>query len=154
VSVSEALIARTILAGTVAQAAPARDLPSAWERDAPEPGEAERRLREAAGPTGEAAPVVPPLPPVEGGPLHTLGIGALQAAFAAGATDPVALVAALTGRIARHPSGRDAVLAPVPGAEDAAQESARRIRAGPGRPGPSKACPSASRTSSTAPARR
>lgn len=133
-SVSEALIARTILAGTVAQAAPARDLPSAWERDAPEPGEAERRLREAAGPTGEAAPVVPPLPPVEGGPLHTLGIGALQAAFAAGATDPVALVAALTGRIARHPSGRDAVLAPVPGAEDAAQESARRIRAGQARP--------------------
>ena len=137
-SVSDALIARTILAGTVAETAPARDLPSAWERDAPEPGQAERRLREAAETTGEAAParppVMPPLPPVEDGPLHALGIGALQAAFAAGATDPVALLAALTARIARHPSGRDAVLAPVPGAQAAAEESARRIRAGRARP--------------------
>ncbi|WP_053078422.1 amidase [Methylobacterium tarhaniae] len=126
-SVSDALIARTILAGTVAEATPARDLPSAWERDAPEPGEAERRLREVANATGKAVPLAPPLPPVEDGPLHALGIGALQAAYAAGATDPVAVVAALTGRIAGHPSGRDAVLALVPGAEAAAEESARRI---------------------------
>ncbi|KMO17942.1 hypothetical protein SQ03_11210 [Methylobacterium platani JCM 14648] len=61
-------------------------------------------------------------------------MGALQAAFAAGTTDPVALLAALRERIARHPSGRDAVLAPVPGAAAAAEESARRIRAGAGRP--------------------
>jgi len=138
VTVSDALIARTILAGTVAEAAPARDLHSAWERDAPEPAWAERRLREAAEATGAAAPIAPPtappLPPAGDGPLHGLGIGALQAAYAAGATDPVALVAALKDRIARHPSGRDAVLAPVPGAEDAARESARRIREGAARP--------------------
>ncbi|BAQ46787.1 MULTISPECIES: amidase [Methylobacterium] len=133
-SVSDALIARTILAGTVAEGAPARDLPSAWDRDAPEPAQAERCLRQAAEATGAAAPAPSPLPPVEAGPLHALGIGALQAAFAAGTTDPVALVAALRERIARHPSGRDAVLAPVPGADDAAAESARRIRAGEARP--------------------
>ncbi|MCF4125255.1 amidase [Methylobacterium sp. SyP6R] len=133
-SVSDALIARTILAGTVAQTAPARDLPSAWERTAPEPAWAERRLREAADTTGEAVPIPPPMPPVEDGPLHTLGIGALQAAFAAGVTDPVAILAALTDRIARHPSGRDAVLAPVPGGRAAAEESARRIRMGEARP--------------------
>ncbi|WP_205825136.1 amidase [Methylobacterium terricola] len=133
-SVSDALIARTILAGTVAQGAPARDLPSAWERDAPEPAQAERRLRQAADATGEAAPAAPPLPPVEDGLPHTLGIGALKAAYAAGTTDPVALVAALQARIARHPSGRDAVLARVPGADEAAQDSARRIREGTARP--------------------
>ncbi|KMO42605.1 hypothetical protein VQ02_02745 [Methylobacterium variabile] len=133
-SISDVLIARTILAGTVAESAPARDLPSAWERDAPEPGEAEQRLRSAAAATGEAAPAAPPLPPVQDGPLHALGIGALQAAFAAGTTDPVALLAALRERVARHPSGRDALLAPVPGAEAAAAESARRIRAGQARP--------------------
>ncbi|PIK71120.1 amidase, partial [Methylobacterium frigidaeris] len=133
-TVSDALIARTILAGTVAEAAPARDLPSAWERDAPEPAQAERRLLEAAHAIGDAAPIVPPLPPVQAGPLHALGIGALQAAFAAGATDPVTLVDALKARIARHPSGRDAVLALVPGAETAAEESARRIRTGEARP--------------------
>ncbi|BCM84091.1 amidase [Methylobacterium indicum] len=133
-TVSDALIARTILAGTVGEAAPARDLPSSWERDAPEPAHAERRLRQAAEATGEAAPVMPPLPAVEDGPLHGLGIGALQAAFAAGTTDPVALLAALQARIDRHPSGRDAVLAPVPGARDAAEASARRIRAGEARP--------------------
>ncbi|TGD95788.1 amidase [Methylobacterium nonmethylotrophicum] len=133
-SVSDALIARTILAGTVAESAPARDLPSAWERDAPEPAHAEQSLRNAAAATGEAAPIMPPLPPVEDGPLHRLGIGALQAAYAAGTTDPVAVVAALRARIARHPSGRDAVLAPVPGAEAAAEDSTRRIREGLARP--------------------
>lgn len=133
-SVSDALIARTILAGTIAQGAPARDLPSSWDRTAPEPAWAERRLREAANTTGEAAPLVPPLPPVEDGPLHALGIGALQAAYAAGTTDPVALLAALTARITRHPSGRDAVLAPVPDARAAAEESAQRIRDGRARP--------------------
>jgi aspartyl-tRNA(Asn)/glutamyl-tRNA(Gln) amidotransferase subunit A len=134
VTVSDALIARTILAGTVAEPAPARDLPSPWERDAPEPAQAEQRLREAAGPTAGAVPVAAPLPPVGDGPLHAFGIGAIQAAYAVGATDPVALVAGLRERIARHPSGRDAVLAPVPGAEEAAEESARRIRAGQARP--------------------
>ncbi|MET7247321.1 amidase [Methylobacterium sp. EM32] len=133
-TVSDALIARTILAGTVAEPAPARDLPSSWERDAPEPAQAEQRLREAARATVEAVPIVPALPPVADGPLHALGIGALQAAYAAGTTDPVALVARLRERIARHPSGRDAVLAPVPGADEAAEESARRIRAGQARP--------------------
>lgn len=133
-TVSDALIARTILAGTVAEPAPARDLPSSWERDAPEPAQAEQRLRAAARSTGAALPVAPPLPAVDDGPLHALGIGALQAAYAAGTTDPVALVASLRERIARHPSGRDAVLAPVPGADEAAEESARRIRAGQARP--------------------
>ncbi len=151
-TVSDALIARTILAGTVGEAAPARDLPSSWERDAPEPAHAERRLRQAAEATGEGAPVMPPLPAVEDGPLHGLGIGALQAAFAAGTTDPVALLAALDARIAHHPSGRDAVLAPVPG------RATRPRRApggsGPGRPVPSTEFRSASRTSSIVPARR
>ncbi len=152
-TVSDALIARAILAGTVGEAAPAGTCHRPGSGTPPKPAHAERRLRQAAEATGEGAPVMPPLPAVENGPLHGLGIGALQAAFAAGTTDPVALLASASGAHRPPSLGRDAVLAPVrPG------RATRPRRApggsGPGRPVPSTASRSASRTSSTAPARR
>ncbi|GJD48370.1 Glutamyl-tRNA(Gln) amidotransferase subunit A, chloroplastic/mitochondrial [Methylobacterium crusticola] len=131
--VSDADIARTILAGTVPAAGPAHDLPSAWEAAAPEPSWAERRLAAAAPARAAPAPALA-LPPLADAAPAMLGIGALQAAYAAGALDPAGLLAALRDRIARHPSGRDAVLAPIADADAAAAESARRLRAGTARP--------------------
>jgi aspartyl-tRNA(Asn)/glutamyl-tRNA(Gln) amidotransferase subunit A len=68
------------------------------------------------------------------GPLHHLGVTDLRAGFAAGRTDPLAVLAALRARMETHPTGRDAVLAPIAEAEAMAAESAARIRAGRARP--------------------
>ena len=77
---------------------------------------------------------LPALPiPTAGTPPHLLGISELIAAYASGETDPVAVLAALTARIASHPTGQDAVLAMVPGSEALAQDSAARIREGSAR---------------------
>jgi aspartyl-tRNA(Asn)/glutamyl-tRNA(Gln) amidotransferase subunit A len=61
-------------------------------------------------------------------------VGELLAAYAAGTTDPVALLAALNQRIADHPSGSNAILRMIPGAEAMAHDSAARIKAGTARP--------------------
>ena len=128
--VSPEVLRTTILAGTVA-APSASDLPAA-AFGTPEPGWAERDLR-AAAPTASAAPASP-APDSMDDPLHQLGVGDLLAAYAAGRTDPVAVLAALRARMATHPSGQDAVLAPIAEAEAMASDSAARIRTGRARP--------------------
>jgi aspartyl-tRNA(Asn)/glutamyl-tRNA(Gln) amidotransferase subunit A len=134
--VSADILRRTILAGTVAapSAAPS-DLPAA-AFGTPEPGWAERDL------AAQAPPAATPQPPL-GAPLaedasanphHSLGVGGLRAAYAAGTAEPPTLLAALRARMAAHPSGGDAILAYLPEAEAMARESAARIRAGTARP--------------------
>jgi aspartyl-tRNA(Asn)/glutamyl-tRNA(Gln) amidotransferase subunit A len=71
---------------------------------------------------------------VPGGPVHTLGLRELLAGFGSGTHDPRDVLAALSARIAGHPRGAEAVIAPVPGAEAAAEDSARRWREGRARP--------------------
>jgi aspartyl-tRNA(Asn)/glutamyl-tRNA(Gln) amidotransferase subunit A len=128
--VSAEVLRTTILAGTVA-APGASDLPAA-AFGTPEPGWAERDLR-AAAPAASLAAAASPLALIDG-PLHLLGVGDLLAAYAAGRTDPVAVLAALRARMEAHPTGRDAVLAPIAEAEAMAADSAARIRAGRARP--------------------
>jgi aspartyl-tRNA(Asn)/glutamyl-tRNA(Gln) amidotransferase subunit A len=129
--VSPDVLRTTILAGTVA-APTASDLPAA-AFGTPEPGWAERGLRAQAPASASAAPTAP-APDSGDSPLHQLGVGQLLAAYAAGLTDPVAVLAALRARMETHPTGRDAVLAPIAEAEAMAADSAARIRAGRGRP--------------------
>jgi aspartyl-tRNA(Asn)/glutamyl-tRNA(Gln) amidotransferase subunit A len=129
--VSPEVLRATILAGTLAAPA-ATDLPAA-AFGTPEPGWAERDLRAQAPGAASAAPV-PAVPTNTGDALHTLGVGDLLAAYAAERTDPVAVLTALRARMETHPSGREAVLAPIAEAEAMAADSAARIRAGRGRP--------------------
>ena len=63
-------------------------------------------------------------------PLHQLGIAALWSAYAAGRTNPVAVLAALRARMAHHPAARQAVLATIDGADALAEDSARRLASG------------------------
>ncbi|MDQ0393347.1 amidase [Labrys monachus] len=123
----------TILAGTIA-AKPERpsELPPAWS-DTPEPGWAERDLLALAPPPSTAAAPAPVQVP-DGMTVHEFGVGELQAAYAQGVTDPVATIEALIARIEAHPTGANAVLAMIAGAETAAKESAERIARGQGRP--------------------
>jgi aspartyl-tRNA(Asn)/glutamyl-tRNA(Gln) amidotransferase subunit A len=129
--VSAEVLRATILAGTVASST-ASDLPAA-AFGTPEPGWAERDLRAAAPGTASASPVAS-VPESLDGPLHGLGVAGLLAAYATGRTDPVDVLAALRRRMETHPTGRDAVLAPIAAAEAMAAESAARIRAGTARP--------------------
>ncbi|WP_419760138.1 amidase [Acidisoma sp.] len=129
--VSPEVLRTTILAGTVA-APSASDLPPA-AFGTPEPGWAERDLR-AVAPTASTAPASPAAAAAADAPLHHLGVGDLLAAYAAGRTDPVAVLAALRSRMATHPTGRDAVLAQIAEAEAMAANSAARIRTGQARP--------------------
>lgn len=126
-AVSAQLIKATILAGTIPDGDRKSDLPPAYSPDTPEPGWAERDLLTWAG-GGSVAPE-PPTVAAEA-PLPMLGVGALQAAFAEGSTDPVALLRALRDRITAHPSGGDAVLRLIDGADALARESTDRIRQG------------------------
>ena len=132
--VSTQVLRSTILAGTVAPETGAKsELPPPYDPATPEPGWFGRDLRDAAPAVATAAPV-PALPtPTAGTPPHLLGVSELIAAYASGETDPVAVLAALTARIASHPTGRDAVLAMVPGSEALAQDSAARFREGSAR---------------------
>jgi aspartyl-tRNA(Asn)/glutamyl-tRNA(Gln) amidotransferase subunit A len=128
--VSAEVLRATILAGTVASPT-ASDLPAA-AFGTPEPGWAERDLR-AAAPAGSTAAAASPMASIDG-PLHGLGVAGLIAAYAAGRTDPVEVLAALRARMEAHPTGRDAVLAPIAAAEAMAADSAARIREGRARP--------------------
>jgi aspartyl-tRNA(Asn)/glutamyl-tRNA(Gln) amidotransferase subunit A len=121
----------TILAGTLAEAPRPSDLPAA-AFNAPEPGWAERDLRALA--PGLASPAPAAAANRLDSPLHALGVVDLLAAYAAGRTDPVAVLRALRARMETHPTGREAVLAPIAEAEAMAADSAARLRAGLGRP--------------------
>ncbi len=129
-AVSAQVIKATILAGTIPAGDTASDLPPAHDPACPEPGWAERDLRALA-----TAATTGPLPPAAAadGPVAMMGVGELLAAYAAGATDPVELLAALNERIASHPSGKDAILRLVPGTDALARESAERLRRGEAR---------------------
>ena len=81
-----------------------------------------------------AAPAPPPEAYDPDAPLHRLGVGGLRRAYAAGHTDPVALLAALRARLDRHPAARQAVLATIDGADALAEDSARRLASGSARP--------------------
>ena len=128
--ISAEVLRATILAGTVASPT-ASDLPAA-AFGTPEPGWAERDLRAAAPAASTASPGSASA--AIDGPLHTLGVNDLLVAYTIGQTDPVAVLAALRARMAAHPTGRDAVLAPIAEAEAMAADSAARIKAGRGRP--------------------
>jgi aspartyl-tRNA(Asn)/glutamyl-tRNA(Gln) amidotransferase subunit A len=131
--VSPNLLKATILAGTIPSDTQAKsELPPAHSPATPEPGWFERDLRAAAPTQATAGPTVP-MPATTATALHRLGVGDLLAAYASGQTDPVAVVAALTARIAAHPTGKTAVLTMIE-AEAAAHESAARIREGRARP--------------------
>ena len=130
--VSAAVLRATILAGTVSPPT-ATDLPAA-AFGTPEPGWAERDLRAQAPAAVSAAPPAAPAADPRDGALHQWGVAELLAGFAAGRTDPVAVLAALRARMEAHPTGREAVLAPIAEAEVMAEDSAARIRAGRGRP--------------------
>lgn len=84
-----------------------------------------------AAPTG---PVAVPVPPMEirdaDAPLHQLGVADLKSAYAAGRTDPIAVLAALRARLGHHPTARQAVLATIDGADALAEDSARRLASG------------------------
>jgi aspartyl-tRNA(Asn)/glutamyl-tRNA(Gln) amidotransferase subunit A len=129
--VSPETLAATILAGTVAAPMPSDLPPAAF--GTPEPGWAERELRAQAPASASAMPADPARAATDGA-LHRLGVGDLLAAYRTGRTDPVAVLAALRARMETHPTGRDAVLAPIAEAEAMAADSAGRIRAGLGRP--------------------
>jgi aspartyl-tRNA(Asn)/glutamyl-tRNA(Gln) amidotransferase subunit A len=130
-SISPEVLRATILAGTVAATgAGPSELPAA-AFGTPEPGWAERDLRAQAPASATHSPALEDTPE---GPLHTLGVGGLLAAYAARATEPAAVLAALRARMVTHPSGREAVLAHLPEAEAMAEESGARIRAGTARP--------------------
>jgi aspartyl-tRNA(Asn)/glutamyl-tRNA(Gln) amidotransferase subunit A len=132
--VSTEVLRSTILAGTVAPETGSKsELPPAYSASTPEPAWFERDLRDAAPAVTTAAPLSSPPPTAAGTPPHLLSVSELKAAYAGGATDPVAVVAALTARIAMHPTGKDAVLAMVPGSEAMARDSAARIRDGSAR---------------------
>ena len=136
-SVSASMIRATIMAGTVAPDTEAKsELPPAWSPATPEPGWADRDLRAAAPTTNVTgpAPRVPPAAFADTAPLPLLGVCEVLAAYTRGVTDPVALLAALCERIAAHPTGRDAILTMIPGADALARESAARIRIGQMRP--------------------
>jgi aspartyl-tRNA(Asn)/glutamyl-tRNA(Gln) amidotransferase subunit A len=125
--IADETIRATLLAGTVAApSGPARDLPPAWEAT-PEPGYFERDFA-ALAPKSSSAGAAPQTTETGDAPLHTLGVSELQAAFASGLTDPVALLAALHARIATHPTGKNAILAMIEGREAMAADSAKRIR--------------------------
>ena len=132
--VSPDVIRATILAGTIArQPAGKSELPPAYDSRSPEPAWAERRFAAAApkaatSSDGTAVAVSP-----GGSALHILGVTALKAAYTAGTTDPVAVLAALRDRMATHPTARDAILASISGAETAANESAKRWMTGTAR---------------------
>jgi aspartyl-tRNA(Asn)/glutamyl-tRNA(Gln) amidotransferase subunit A len=129
--VSADVLRATILAGTVPTPATRTPLPTAWSKDPPEPGMFERDF--AAKAPREASSSPAPGPVSSGGPLHHKGVCELLAAYAAGKTDPVATLDALTARIAGHPTGGDAVLAMLPTARAEAEDSARRINSGAAR---------------------
>jgi aspartyl-tRNA(Asn)/glutamyl-tRNA(Gln) amidotransferase subunit A len=112
----------------------AADLPPPEVGSTPEPSGADREFRLAAAFTRAT-----PAPAFAGGevpdgPVHTLGVGELLSGYRSGALDPRDVHAALLARIASHPRGGEAVIARVPGAEEAAQESAARWKAGRARP--------------------
>lgn len=133
--ISEAVIRATILAGTrTATDSGKSELPPAFSVATPEPGWAERDLRSLAPADARSgpAPALPALPSEIA--LPQLGVGELLAAYTSGVTDPVSLLAALRERMAAHPTGRDAVLTMIAGADAMAQESAARIRQGRMRP--------------------
>ena len=62
------------------------------------------------------------------------GVNALLSAFAGGRVSPVDVLNELTNAVRASKAGSEAVLRFVPGAEDAARESAERWRNGTGRP--------------------
>ncbi len=106
---------------------------TAWSGAAPEPHWAERRLAHDAksvaafpGPAAKAEDT--------GAAAHELGVAGLSAAYAAGRLSPPDVIRQLRDRIASHRSGRDAVLASIPGVEAAAALSAEKIRRGEARP--------------------
>lgn len=130
--ISAQVLSSTILAGTVATTDARSELPPP-SHPTPEPGWFEREFRRQA--PGAATASIAPLPSVAAvSPPHLLGVADLLAAYATGATDPVAVHAALTARMASHASGRDAVLAMVPGSAAMAEDSAARLRGGRARP--------------------
>ena len=133
--VSAEVLKATILAGTIGGEAPADiAFPPAHSQATPEPGWFERDLRDAA-PLRASPGLAMPLPVVAAGTQpHAMGVGDLLAAYARGETHPVAVIAALSARIAAHPTGKAAVLRMIAGAEAMAQESAARIRNGRARP--------------------
>jgi aspartyl-tRNA(Asn)/glutamyl-tRNA(Gln) amidotransferase subunit A len=132
-AVTEQTIRATLLAGTVAASSgPARDLPPAWDTT-PEPGWFERDFA-ALAPAAPSAIVAASSAAQSDAPLHALSVLELQAAYAQGSTDPVALLAALHARIATHPTGKNAILAMIEGREAMAEYSAKRIREGRARP--------------------
>ena len=133
VPVSAATLRATLMAGTVPAAFEGKsELPPAYAADCPEPSWMDRSFAAAAPAAPSAMPDATLLE--SAGPLHGFGVGDLLAAFGSGRSDPVALVAALRARMAAHPSGTDAVLATIPGADAAAAESAARWKAGTARP--------------------
>ena len=133
--VSPEVLRTTILAGTVATDTGAKsDLPPAYAPATPEPSWAERDLF-ALAPTASAPAPISPLPAVPAETrLPMLGLSEVLAAYVSGVTDPVALLTALRDRIVAHPSGEDAVLTMIPGADALARDSATRIAQGRMRP--------------------
>ncbi|MCX5494486.1 amidase [Kaistia dalseonensis] len=106
--------------------APSSSFPEAASGLAPEPLWFERRM---AAEVAEVRPSPSPAVAVDvTGEPHQLGVAGLLAAYETGNLDPVGVLAALRARIARYRSGLDAILAPIPGADALAEESALRIR--------------------------
>lgn len=116
----------------------AEPFPASPERG-PEPADAEAFLarclsdRLSAPVAGSTSVVTPPTPRIDPAALHLAGVGELLAAYADRATTPVEVVAALLARCGARGPAPDAVLGVVPGAEQAAADSAARWRAGSAR---------------------
>ncbi len=92
-----------------------------------DPGQADARLSVRPSPPSEAEQIV--AMPIEEGTVSGIseaGVGDLLSAYAHGVLDPVAVLEALTGSIAASQTGSEAVLRLVPGAMEAAKESAIR----------------------------
>lgn len=104
----------------------------------PEPADAEAFLARCLGervsaPVAGSGSVAAPPRPVDPSALHIAGVGELLAGYADGSTTPVEVVAALLGRCGAGGPAPDAVLAVIPGAGEAAADSAARWRSGTAR---------------------
>jgi aspartyl-tRNA(Asn)/glutamyl-tRNA(Gln) amidotransferase subunit A len=106
-----------------------RAIPPAWDPATPEPLHAERALARFAAEGAWEAPATDLAPPE-----MLEGIAAIIDAFSMATLSPVDLLTRLHERIVGSPTGREAVLAFIPDAEDAAHDSAWRWREGRARP--------------------
>lgn len=100
-----------------------------------DPGQADARLSARTSPPSEAEQLVTmPIDNSRSGDISQAGVGDLLAAYAHGVLNPVAVLENLLTSIAARRSGRESVLRFVPGALDAAHESAARWASGTPRP--------------------